>query len=760
MNRYGTRHILRASVAALAIGITASVAHAQETLPDTQEPPAVAAVEEPVSEAADAPEGEIVVTANRRSMLLSETPAALSVVSGETLRQAGVADISDLTGRLPNVTIGTAFGSARIAIRGIGFNPVRPGDEGRVAYYVDQIYTARPEAQLGSLFDVDRIEVLRGPQGTLYGRNATGGAVLVITRDPTTTPSGYLNATIGNYDLRQFSGALSGPISDTLSARVAFETVDRSGYNFNASTGNRINDRNTQAIRATLLWRPSSQFSLRVSADAFREDSSSGQWVALRPSGLLPPTAPTTPIIYGGRTVSIPRDPILETDTYGVSAIATYAPSDYLTLTVVGGARHLTSLNAIEGANCLLNDCARSYSQNDADQYNLEVQLAGEGERFDWIVGGTYFRENQSPIFRSAINGRFFGNPAAPFLTQGTRSSADLTTDAKSVFADGTFEIVDSLFLTVGVRYSWETKQALNNFSSLDRSTPWPNPNSPDFGFVLSPPSAGFPRDEEVNFDAWTPRFAVRYEVTRDFNIYANFTQGFKSGGFNYGTNQAPYLPETIDSYELGFSLGAFQRQLTLRGAVFRYEYQGLQQTVLQLTTPGTFVLNTGDARIQGVELEFVARPTRAFQIDGNFAILDSRFGTYLTRDPNTMVTLDIEGNRVPQAPSYTMSIGAQYEFETDIGDLTLRANYRRQGKTYFEIFNQETAAQTAYGVFDLNLGWDSRDGHWNGSLFARNIGNTFAANQSIILSNSLQAVVAGALIPPRTYGVQVGYRF
>ncbi len=195
----------------------------------------------------------IVVSAEKRATDLQTTPAALSVVSGQALADEQIHSILDIAGSLPNVQVGTVTGQADIAIRGIGFSTLNPGDEGRVAFYVDGIYIARPSNQLGAFFDIDRVEVLRGPQGTLYGRNATGGAFQLLTRNPTRELSGYLTVTGGNYGLVQTEGAISGPLSETLSGRVAFQTVNRNGYGKNLFSGKDVNDASTQAVRGKLL---------------------------------------------------------------------------------------------------------------------------------------------------------------------------------------------------------------------------------------------------------------------------------------------------------------------------------------------------------------------------------------------------------------------------------------------------------------------------------------------------------------------------
>lgn len=711
--------------------------------------------------------GDIVVTASRRNALLSEVPISISVVSADTLQRDQIQNITDLNGRLPSVVIGQQYGGARIAIRGVGFNPIRPGDEGRIAFYTDGAYIARPSAQIGTLFDVDRIEVLRGPQGTLYGRNATGGAVLLTTRDPTKEFSGYLDTTVGNYDSVQVAGAISGPITSTLSARLAFETVNRDGYWFNQVTQHDVGGVSSQSIRATILWEPSPKFNLRISADRHSADDSNYVVHGVEP-GLI--AGNPLQILYGSRDIASSYDPVNELETYGGTIRATFIPNEHLTLTATGGYRRVDSRVFVPGIPGRITSAISEF-RDDSDQYTADVVLSGDYGPVNFVLGASYFREDQTPFLRSAVRGRLF-SPAAPdIITQGTYSQANLIADAYALFGEVTFDITSRLSVTGGLRYSWETKQALGEINVTDLFTPFPSaqPNT-DFGFLpacvngvttncvaLRP---GFPRNSTVDFDSLTPKVAVNYEFTPNISAYATYVEGFKSGGFNYGTIQAPYNPETIKNYEIGLRARVFDNRLTLRAAAFRYDYSALQQTVQIQSAVGTFVLNTGDARIQGIEAEFRARLTDNFQIDGNVSVLDSEFGAFTAVDPNTGQAVNIGGLQVPQAPEFAIYLGAEYGFDIGAGRLTLRGDWRRTGETQFDLFNKAFAAQEAYDVFGANATYAWGDGRWRAGAFIKNIGNQYATSFRNIQANSLGGGATGTLIAPRTFGLTLGYNF
>lgn len=771
------RRCLLGSAAALAIvvptsaqaqDVNASTTRPPVTDPDSATPPESeeTSVRQPgVAESSDG--GDIVVTATRRNALLSEVPASISVVSAETLERDQITNIIELNGRLPSLVIGQQFGGARIAIRGIGFNPIRPGDEGRIAFYSDGVYVARPSAQIGTLFDVDRIEVLRGPQGTLYGRNATGGTLLLTTRDPTEDVSGYINASVGNYNAYQISGALSGPVTDTLGARFAFDTVNRDGYWTNQVTGNDVGGAHTLSVRGTLLWEPAPNFNVRVTADRHIENDTNFVVHAIEPGYVA---ANTLQALYGSRDTATTYDPDNEYESYGGSIRATYNVNEQLALTAIGGYRNVDSTVLVHGVSTRIFS-ALSKFRDDSEQYTFDLLFSGDFDIVNFVVGASYFHEDQTPSLRSAIRGRLFFGGAPDGPVQGTYSEANLISDAKAVFGEVTVNITPELSITGGLRYSWETKQALNEINVTDLFTPFPSATpDTDFGFLPACRNGlttncvairpGFPRNSTVDFDSLTPKLAINYELTPDISAYATYVEGFKSGGFNYGTVQAPYQPETIQNYEFGLRARVFDNRLILRAAAFRYNYQALQQTVQIQSAVGTFVLNTGDARIDGIEAEFQARVTDDFQIDGNFAILDTRFGSFVAVDPNRGIADDIGGNEVTQAPEYTLYLGAEYGFDVGDGRATVRGDWRRTGDTYFDIFNNPQMLQEAYDVFGANVTYAWGDGRWRAGAFIKNIGDTYATNFRALQANALGGGVTGTLITPRTFGVTLGYNF
>jgi iron complex outermembrane recepter protein len=645
------------------------------------------------------------------------------------------------------VSVGYSTGQAQIAIRGIGFATLNPGDEGRVAYYIDGVYIARPSAQLGSFFDVDRVEVLRGPQGTLYGRNATGGAFNVFARKPTTELSGYLNVTAGNYGLISTNGAISGPLSDTLSARLAFQTTNRGGYGKNLFLDKSINDANTTSGRASLRWKPNDKFDLDLSANYHREHDRNYALLSFGPG--------TPGVALGAGAVNFSQDIAENEETYnhrhsyGVNGAGTYHLTDEVDFKTIVAYQHswFDILNG-EGSP---QPFARSRQHETANQFSTEFQLNGNMDRLKWTVGAYYFHEKVLPENRAAVLGSAFGGPN--YVTQGFALSADLTSSALAGFAQANYAITDQLSLTIGGRYSYEKKRDRNDQLAVDLGTPFPAPGVPGGELPIPPLSPPFPLNQSDSFKSFTPKVTVDYKITPQTFVYATYSKGFKSGGFNYATVQQAFLPEKLTNYEVGIKSTMLDNRLRANLSGFIYDYTNIQTQVVSSNPPGVFVQNSGRARIKGLEAEITAKPVSAIQLDLTYGLLDAKFKDFITADPArpALGPLQIGGNRVPQAPKYTLNAGAQYSYDLGSGELTLRGEYHRQGKTYFTIFNTPTAAQRSY---------EGNDGHWSATAFVRNIGDKFAATSMFIQAAGFGGGLSGSAIAPRTYGATVGYKF
>jgi iron complex outermembrane receptor protein len=707
--------------------------------------------------AAPGPSGEpdIIVTAERRETRLQETPVALTVISGDALGEKQVRSALDVASDLPSVSIGQSTGQAQISVRGIGFSTLNPGDEGRVAYYVDGVYIARPSAQLGSFFDVDRVEVLRGPQGTLYGRNATGGAFNVFTRQPTREATGYLDVTFGNYGLVSTEGALSGPISSTLSARVAAQTVNRGGYGRNVITGESIDNANSASVRGIVRWEPSPVFRMDVTADYHREDDRNYALLSFGPG--LPGVALDPGAINYSQDVAENTSNYNRRRSYGVGTNITYDLSDTISAKATIAYKY-SNFDLLNGEGTP-QPFAHSRQEETSNQFSAEFQLDGSSSWLNWATGVYYFREKISGTNRAAVLASAFGGPN--YVAQGFFLTADLYTDAIAGYGQATASITDKLSLTLGARYSSEKKRDRNDILGVDVSTPFPDPSAPG-GEAPIGPQPGFPQNQDATFNSFTPKVTIDYKITPDIFVYATYSQGFKSGGFNYATLQQAFKPERLTNYEGGIKTTWFDKRLRANLSVFHYDYTNIQTQIVSSNPPGVFVQNSGKARIQGLEVELMAKPVNFLQLDATLGLLDTKFGDFITADPArpALGPLQIGGNHIPQAPSYTLNLGAQVSKDIDIGKVTLRGEYRSTGRTYFTIFNTPETMQRPFDIVSAYLTVLTADKRWHATAFVKNIGNTFAATSMFIQFAGFGGGLSGSAIAPRTYGLTLGYKF
>jgi iron complex outermembrane receptor protein len=705
---------------------------------------------------------DIVVTAERTETALQRTPAAVTVINGDALKQKQIVSILDLNAILPNVGVGVGLGGqAQIAIRGIGYSEILPGGDPRVAFYVDGIYVPRPSATLSAFYDVDRVEVLRGPQGTLYGRNATGGAFNLLTRAPTRETSGYFDVTAGNYNLIEMQGALSGPISETVSARVAFQKIDHGGWGENLVTGNAVDNQHSVSVRGKLRWDISPTARIDVSANFHREDDRN---YALHYFGQGQPNIPLAMDALGFPTLSFSRDLNGNTDTannrksFGTSVRGTFDLSGHLTLVTSASYDRLKSGVVNDGDGTPFFAVQTEQSDN-SRSYSGEVQLLGKFDRLQFVTGLYYFYEESAPQNRAPINAILVGGP--DFVGQGALQTSLLKTNSFAIYGQFTFDVTDKLSITAGGRYGREKKSDIGDFFQFDESRPYP-----PFQLPLIP-LPGFPFTQHKTVSAFKPKLSVNYKLTPEIFLYATYQEGFKSGGFNYGSARPNYYaPETIKDYEGGIKFSMFDRKLQGSLSGFYYQYKNIQTQVLQPDLSGGFTdviafTNAAGARIYGSEIELVARPVRAVTLDLSASALNAEFTDFFNKDATEpgLGTQNLRGKKVPQSPSYKVNLGAAYTLELPAGALTLRGEYQRVGKTNFSVFNSPALQQKAYGMGNAIITYKANGDHWSATAFIRNIGNVFTKSGLFNQSGLLGSGVIGSNGPPRTYGVTIGYK-
>lgn len=696
-------------------------------------------------------ESDIVVTALRRDTSLQSTPAAVTALTGEELVSRGISDIQGLAAAVPGVSFGKNIGQVHIAVRGIGSDSVVAGQDPRIAFYQDGVYIARPDAQAAGLFDVGSVQVLKGPQGTLYGRNATGGAVVVTSARPTDDVEGYLRAGYGNYDAVKLEMAASGPVTSNLSARFAVHYDKHDGYGRNIVTGTRIDDQEEIGARVSLLWKPIDGLEMLTIADYSRQSDNSG---ALHYFGAAQPGVTPLGIVRGGvglfnsRDIASDIDPKVDIKTWGITEDISYK-ADWGTIKSVTAYRKLDSLNRVDvdGTSTQL---GFNTLTDDAEQFSQELSVDGKIGRLSWLVGGQYFYENISPAgAQIPLSLAVRGGPLV--LRDGFYSQGYQKTYGLAGYFQLSYEIVDGLTVTGGGRYSTEKKK-LDDIFQLDFNNPY------EFGGPIIP-VAGFPRHLENRFSRFTPTGTIEYKFNKDVFAYFTYGQGFKSGGYAFGVNQPAYRPEKITSYEGGIKTTWLGGAVTANLIGFHYDYKDLQVT--QVRGPTSVVENAATAKVDGIEAELALRPARGLTLGGDVSYLDARYDSFETADPSNLAAgaQDLSGNRLAQAPKWAFHLYGQQQWQLDDYRVTLRGDYNYTGHQFFTPFENPLVAQDSYGIGSASLRVENVAG-WSIEGYVRNIGNTKAVAQSYVSSAMFGIPVLGTLTPPRTYGVTFGYTF
>jgi iron complex outermembrane recepter protein len=695
---------------------------------------------------------EIVVTALRRDTTLQRTPAAVTAISGEEMTTRGIATLEDLSAAIPDVSFGKNIGQAHISIRGIGADSVVAGQDPRVAFYQDGVYIARPDAQVLGMFDVGTVQVLKGPQGTLYGRNATGGAIVVTSAAPTNNLEGYIRLGYGNYNDVKLESAVSVPLAPTLSARFAVSYNRRDGYGRNIVTGTGIDDLNEGGARASLLWKPVDKLELLTILDYSREDDRAN---GLHYFGSAQPGVVPLGLTLGGtallnsRNIASDIDPKVDITTWGLTEQGKY-DAGWARIKSTTAFRKVESENLtdIDGTSVQL-----GYDRlfDNAKQVSEELTVDGDvGRRLSWLAGGQYFYEDIGPAgSHIPISSAVLGGPLS--LRDAFFSLGFQKTYGAAGYGQVSYELIDGLKLTAGGRYSTE-KKTLNDTFQLDFSRPY-NPGDPLV------PTAGFPRHLENRFSRFTPTATLEYQLDRDIFAYFTYGKGFKSGGYNFGVNQPAYQPEKITSYEAGIKSSLADGAVTANLIGFHYDYSDLQVTQVRGNTSVTE--NAATAKVNGFELELAIRPLRGLTLGSNIAYVDAKYDKFTSRDPSNLAAgvQDLSGNRLAQAPKVSFNVYAQNSWNIHSYELAARADYNYTGSQYFTPFDNPLIAQGAYDVASASLTLRSVS-RWSIQGYVHNIGNTKAIQQTYVSSTLFHIPVLGTLIPPRTYGVKLGYDF
>ncbi|MBT9473174.1 MAG: TonB-dependent receptor [Pseudomonadota bacterium] len=732
-----TRSILAAS-AAVQVLMLATAAHAQSNME----------IE------------EVVVTAQRREETAQSTPLAITALSADQLEKQGVRTVTDLTTVVPGVQIGSVGGSVEIAVRGIGStNNTEVGDPA-VAFNVDGVYMARPRSAAGLFFDLDRTEVLRGPQGTLYGRNATAGSLNVITKKPTSEYEANAQLELGNYSLIRASGAVNLPFSDKVAVRAAFQTAKRDGYTSNAPS-NDYNDEDAVALRLHVLLKPTENFSLLLSGDYFRNDYVGSA------------SAPLGQYAAGGDPYTFPisRDGASNQQNYGLSAQADLDLS-FGVLTYLGAIRNdLVHTLAGSGRNYRVGaprppsscdpvlglGCNTIYFDSDEQQESHELRLGNAEGRFKWVGGLYYFKETNN------VYANIF--PLVAFIQPNTYS------DSKAVFAQGTYSFTDQLRATAGLRYTRDHKgRTGGTYVALNSNGGCQMPGGMERPFFGAPPPGCLLYGNVADFtwESTDYKLGMEFDLTPTSLLFVSTSTGYKAGG--YGDGLPPlnnkYEPERLTAYEVGAKNRFMENRAQLNLSAFYYDYQDFQVTGTGVVAgqPSAVTVNAAKATLYGAELEGTLLITENDRIDGSAAYLHAEYKDFalLGGDSFSPGFADYSGLTLAKSPEWTFNLGYQHSWSfTNDGRLTVRVQTHYESSKNLDYHNFDVTEQDAYTKTDLIVTYDAPGGVWSLMAYGRNLEDEAVLVQGSPDAQNVNRVAgSGAYAPPRLYGVQLSARF
>lgn len=690
--------------------------------------------------AQDAPQEEaaalddVIVTARRTEENAQRTPLALSAFSGEQLERQGAQQVTDLQGSVPNLNLVQGRGSSNatnIYIRGVGQPDALQTFDPAVGVYVDDVYYARIRGTQFDLLDLERVEVLRGPQGTLYGKNTIGGALKLVSRRPGQEFRARGSVAYGSYDMIDVQGAVSGPITDQLAFGISALHSERGGYVTNPVTDAEYNDKNTTAFRAALAWDPTDSLRIDLTADYSHDDA-----------GLNVGQATNTLVGFSGQTiVAVPSplpeynyetvvDPDLPNETRlesrGVALNIAYDLSDSLTLRSITAWRKLNTDDYID-FDATAEEVSSALVAVDQDQFSQELQLNYESGPVT-AVGGLYYLKENVDSHQEAYADDLLG---AAFLNSGFLRTIDdtLETTSKAAYANVSFSVTDALRLSAGGRYTEEEKDYWRTTSTFYSLLPAFNATYP-----FAPPVASF---DDTSF-----MVSADYQVAENVMVYGRFAQGFKSGGYNGRANSAAeatrYDPETADTFEVGFKATGYDNRVRMNVAAFTTDYKDFQARVsgidvdpiTNLPAPVLSIINAGSLDISGIEFEGAVALTPNLTIDAQIGLLNAEYGEF--NDARFVAT---GGSRAFQEPAFSPDLTARYGIEyvqnlASGGDVTWGAAARYRGRMALAVDNTPVNStvelpgmfQDDYWLFDARVAWNDASGRYTVGVYGQNL--------------------------------------
>ncbi|EGG30837.1 TonB-dependent receptor [Aequoribacter fuscus] len=683
---------------------------------------------------------EVIVTAQKRDQSSQDVPIAITAVSADDMERIGATEIKDIQFSTPSLSVvGGNPVLQSYGIRGVADRGRNPGYDQRVGVYVDGVWVGKSAASNQSALDVASIEVLNGPQGTLFGKNTVAGAININTKRPGDQFAASVSVDVGNYDFTHFKASVNVPFSDTVTGKVSVSKLDRDGYidNINPTASvDEYSDRDEVAVRAQLLWNLGDSTEVYFTADHFESEFNDNGYE------LGSAVDAFTPDAY---EVNLDAPSAFNVDGVGgLSVGVTHMFDNGFELTSITAKRYEKWSYEQNDADLLPFDIAQSDTSADGDHFTQEIRLASpEDENFNYVVGLYYLNQDIDGDGSAYIN-------VGPFhLTAG--NTAKVENQSWAAFVHSNYQLTEALQLTAGVRYTEETKDI--DYMMEDSS-----------GQFIAPAPGVYTRETfsgDREASDWSPKVSLNWFVNDDIMVYGSYAKAFKSGGYNADfvgdLRGLEFDDEEVDAYELGIKTTLLEGRLRMNAAVFHSEHTDYQVSAQLAVAPGRSIItvtNAGALTSEGFEVDVEFLATDWLRIWGSYGYADATFDEY---DNCNSSGLDCGGNQAPDAPKVNFNFGAEVTTPMSDGEIFANAQYFYRDEMYSNPANTDVSLGEDYNELSGRIGWRSNSGEWTVYAWGKNLTREEAEIYNVL---SFLQSPASQYNVPRTYGVSVKWNY